>query len=91
MHYQALPFQSWFMRCCFMLVTLWLLCSEGREGVPQRRNIWAANVEVVRKGVAEVVPSGVRFTGDAHVTPVDTIVWATGYMKTFPFISQVEK
>jgi hypothetical protein len=37
----------------------------------------------------QVTPNGVRFTGHEHITQVDTIVWATGYCKNFPFLSQV--
>ena len=35
------------------------------------RQIWPANVKVVKAGVEEVVEEGVRFTGHTHITQVN--------------------
>jgi hypothetical protein len=53
------------------------------------RKIWPDNVKLVKLGVEELREEGVRFTDQQNITHVDTIVWATGFKKTFPFISKV--
>lgn len=42
----------------------------------------------IKKDVKEFAENGVLFDGDAHITPVDAVIFATGFNIKLPFISE---